>query len=564
MEPMDVDNSESPALASRVLNPTRPGRFAGTAQVFRSVNTPMEMAHGTQSPFQSTGAPRPSPPIGASHFKSSMAACGASSPFTRINAPTSYGSQAMSLPAKHGHSKSAVDRKNIAKAPEMSSMSSGSLSRSVDLSSYRTIPDSLPNLTPSYPAALFGGLSADDEHVTVWEPATGKTVAGNAAPYRRNLTQWLETHKGWEEKADELKSSKRRAAARRSKQAATNFAALCAFSVAKSLSKDAIRRFRDARVETPVKSLSDWSPEDYVRLQEILFRVGQESYSKILNPKQLDSDVPLPADCWERVGQHVGSNKRKTDVVYLAHHILEFGIQKSTHELHVASGNGLRSGGTGAIGIPGRSDNMSGQHSPGSTSIGSVDGWRGPGSFGANSLPNMASGGLSAITNSFRTPKEPRITVWHPDTGKTISGNAAPCRRNLEAWMAQHPGWVPKSETQLSSARRSRNKKTRPMSVPNATAIAIAGSSMNASPVREQSPLLDAVQGLLGLGVSAGSYNSNSGVLYGGGIGKRSNSGRGATPMKKGAVTSSVSSSSGAENDIETSEEEQEDVKMDI
>lgn len=495
---MDVDRR---AAASRAFAPATP-------QVFRNVNT-ASMPHGTQSPFQPTPAARPSP----AHFKSQSTAA----PFTRTQAP-----------------------------PPMASPPS------LNLAALPAIPDSLPNLTPSYPAALFGGLSADDEHVTVWEPATGKTVAGNAAPYRRNLTQWLQTHQGWEEKADELKSSKRRAAARRSKTAATNFAALCAFPVAKCLAKDALRKFRDANVETPVKSLSEWSPEDYVRLQEILFRVAQEAHSKCANHELPNLQVPLAPDCWKRVAQHVGANKRKTDVVYLAHHILEFGIQKSMHELSVAAAN-RQSSATGAIGIPARSDSSLAMHSPGAQSIGSVDGWRGPRSFGANSLPSMASGGLSAITNSFRTPKEPRITVWHPDTGKTISGNAAPCRRNLDTWMAQHPGWVPKSETQLSSARRSRNKKSRPMSVPNTGAIAISGGSSSLGG-GGQSPFFDAVQGLLGLGVSAGSYNSSSGVLCGGGIGKRPRTT--AAGGKKGAVTSSISSSSGGENDSDSSDDE--------
>ncbi|KAK1868834.1 hypothetical protein I4F81_011316 [Pyropia yezoensis] len=161
----------------------------------------------------------------------------------------------------------------------------------------------------SAPAA-FSMLTAspgiDDEHVTVWEPATGKTVAGNAAPYRRNLSTWLLTHDGWEEKADELKSSKRRSAARRAKAAAASF--------------------------------SNLSP--------------------------LSSSVP--------------------------------------------TGNDF----------------------------------------------------LGGLAGGFRTAREPRVTVWEPATGRTLSGNAAPCRRNLGAWMTSHPGWLPKAEEQLSSSRRARNRKS--------------------------------------------------------------------------------------------------------
>ncbi len=328
----------------------------------------------------------------------------------------------------------------MSSSPLPNDSSSSTTSNPIDPSAYTNIPESLQSLTPSYPAALFGGLSADDEHVTVWEPRTGKTVAGNAAPYRRNLSTWLETHKGWEEKADELKSSKRRAAARRSKQAATWFASLCAFPIAKTLSDDALKRFQDSKAPTPSESLSDWSADDYVRLQEVLFRVGRDGHVK------QREDLPLATDRWDRVVQNLGSNKKPTDVLYLSHHMLQFGIQKTMHELNVASGNGNVSGASSAIGIPGRSENTPGMNSPASASYGSYEqsmAWRGPGSFGANSLPSMGSGGLSAITNSFRTPKEPRITVWHPDTGKTISGNAAPCRRNLDAWMAQHPAGCP-------------------------------------------------------------------------------------------------------------------------
>ncbi len=537
---MDVRNT-SPSTKARRTPSFAPG---GTAQMFRSAPSPMDIVSGTQSPFQSNPAPRGVPAGTTPTFKTaSMTSSGVASPFSPFaqNVTLSTSSVTDGSPAR-----SITENKS-----HPAKISDTSLKQlKIDPSKYMSIPEEMPHLTPSYPAALFGGLSADDEHVTVWEPATGKTVAGNAAPYRRNLKQWLESHQGWEEKADELKSSKRRAAARRSKQAATNFASLCAFPVARSMSTKALKKFNDAKVPEPEKSLSAWSPEDYVRLQEILFRIAQECHTI-----QRYGDVPLPSDCWERVHAHVGTNRKATDVVYLAHHILEFGIQKSMHEITVHNNSSELA--PSAIGIPGRSDNCA--HSPGPASIGSYDSWRAPGSFGAASLPNMGSGGLSAITNSFRTPKEPRITVWHPETGKTISGNAAPCRRNLEAWMAQHPGWVPKAETQLSSARRSRAKKTRPMSVPVATAIPIAGASLEHMP-----HLSDAVQGLLDLGCSAGSYNSNSGFLGGSSLGKPPSSlGRSFTATQKNKHISSVSSS-GAENEEDEDQTDSEDDEMEM
>ena len=538
MEPMDARNTSEPHSKPRTTPSFAPG---GTAQIFRSAPSPMDLVSGTQSPFHSNPAARAVPTAATPTFKAagtSMTSCGAASPFATFpqNVTLSTSTVTDGSPARSM-------TENKSEPTKLSDSSHKPLK--IDPSKYINIPDEMPHLTPSYPAALFGGLSADDEHVTVWEPATGKTVAGNAAPYRRNLKQWLESHKGWEEKADELKSSKRRAAARRSKQAATNFASLCAFPVAKSMSTRALKKFKDSRVPRPEKSLSTWSPEDYVRLQEILFRIGQECHAR-----QRFGDVPLPTDCWERVHAHVGSTRKGTDVVYLAHHILEFGIQKSMHEIAVH--NNSDELGPSAIGIPGHTDYS--MHSPGPGSVGSYDSWRAPGSYGAASLPNMGSGGLSAITNSFRTPKEPRITVWHPETGKTISGNAAPCRRNLESWMAQHPGWVPKAETQLSSARRSRAKKARPMSVPTATAIPIAGASLEHMP-----HLSDAVQGLLDLGCSVGSYNSNSGFLGGGSLGKPPSSlGRSFAATQKNKHMSSVSSS-GAENEDEDQTDSEDD-----
>lgn len=574
MEPMDVEAPAKAPPKPACPPPTHPaGPFGGTGQVF---NVPASLPiNGTQSPFQAKSMSAAPSTVSPTYLQA-MPACGAASPFAKVQSKDAIVASPFNVgPNANVFAKSLPPQRislTIPKAeprrPKDDLMSASSLpnqspapmaSPAVDVTSFAVIPESMGSLTPSYPAALFGGLSADDEHVTVWEPRTGKTVAGNAAPYRRNLSTWLETHQGWEEKADELKSSKRRAAARRSKQAATCFASLCAFPIAQRLSEDALKKFEDSKAPTPTTSLSDWSPDDYVRLQEILFRVGRDGHAK------QREKLPVPVDSWDRVLQNLGVNKKPTDVLYLTHHMLQFGIHKSKHELMAVGGNGNTNAPTSAIGIPGRTETTPGLNSPASASYGSFDqsaAWRGPGSFGAaSSLPTMASGGLSAITNSFRTPKEPRITVWHPDTGKTISGNAAPCRRNLEAWMAQHPGWLPKAETQLSSSRRTRNKKGRPMSVPS-TGIAMYGSNGTPHSYGRNSPEDDAIQGLLGLG-SAGSFNSVGGgasLLMASGIGKRTQSVR-----QKKALTSSVSSSSaGDPEDTDTSDDEdvEEPMKM--
>jgi len=34
-----------------------------------------------------------------------------------------------------------------------------------------------------------------------------------------------------------------------------------------------------------------------------------------------------------------------------------------------------------------------------------------------------------------------RVTVWNPTTGKKLSGNASPFRRNLHKYLAAHPDW---------------------------------------------------------------------------------------------------------------------------
>ena len=225
--------------------------------------------------------------------------------------------------------------------------------------------------------------------------------------------------------------------------------------------------------------------------------------------QQTDGEVdPEP---WSNIVAHVGGNKKEEDVLYVAHHMLQKGVQKSERELQVETSGGageLSAGSSAAKSTPGRT----GVHLFGAPAFGSFDNSSGicaPQSFGSASLPNMPlSSATSLFERSFRTPKEPRITVWHPDTGKTISGNAAPCRRNLEAWMAQHPGWRPKGEDQLSSSRRTRGRKSRPT---NISSVSHSPSSFEA-----ESPIVvDAVQGLLGLSESPSRHLTGFAMRHG-------------------------------------------------
>merc|ERR1712166_367282 len=59
------------------------------------------------------------------------------------------------------------------------------------------------------------------------------------------------------------------------------------------------------------------------------------------------------------------------------------------------------------------------------------------------------------------------ITVWNPLTGKKLSGNAAPFRRNLQKYLASHPDWEEclvtgdsKKRRKLSSCPSSKRTKT--------------------------------------------------------------------------------------------------------
>lgn len=353
------------------------------------------------------------------------------------------------------------------------------------------LPQSLPNLSPSFPATLFGGLSADDEHVTVWEPNTGKTVAGNAAPYRRNLAAWLGAHPGWEEKADELKSSKRRSAARRSRAAADAFAVLCCYPVATFLANEAagyLGALGDGD-HCNEEAMMTWTNDDFVRLQEALFRLGQEIHGQVSKSNGVSERQ------WSQVSAQIGGGKLQGAVVYCAHHMLTRGIAKSRKEIVAAGGGGITQGMFGGMVVTGmRGDFRVG--SPGSVGSHDMGGLGIIDNVGPSSLPTIQVGlGASFLEKSFRAPREPRVTVWNPSNGRTISGNAAPCRRNLEAWMKQHPGWLPKEEGQLSSSRRNRgrNVKVRPSSLPTGPEVVGGGAS-----VEPESPHFhDALQGLL-------------------------------------------------------------------
>lgn len=408
------------------------------------------------------------------------------------------------------------------------------------------IPDSIALLSPSYPAALFGGLSVDDEHVTVWEPYTGKTVAGNAAPYRRNLDAWLSAHPGWEEKADELKSSKRRSAARRANTAAIAFSAACCYPAAVQLASDAARHLTlmDCKNDDAAV-MSSWSVDDFVRLQEALARTTQEVHKYAGDCSKLDSRR------WSNITGELGSSKLEPTVVYCALYMLQCGIAKSMWELDeiVSIPSATSSEQTckvvskphttnvfkpihenvlplnvgkitrlptvspvsvlltmpyvKPVSVPNttiqnysKCSNMAGSplntHNHTCTHFCSSRGYLSKitaRSMDESSFPIMLApppGAAAVLERSFRTPREPRVTVWNPINGRTISGNAAPCRRNLQAWMKQHPGWVPKEEGQLSSSRRSRNRcRGRSTSVPDVSApspvAAVVWSSMKSS-----------------------------------------------------------------------------------
>lgn len=485
-------------------------------------------------------------------------------------------SQPHSLPNHHTDNHNRRQHQHLDSAPpHASSAVPGAL---CSIAGQPTTPAIAP-IPTSLPAASFGILgAADDEHVTVWQPATGKTVAGNAAPYRRNLQSWLASHEGWEEKADELKSSKRRSAARRARSASTSFKSLCHYPVAHILvlhasaeiDKANRHKLATSRSEgtpapaphAPVSSAHppsaeqsanaanaaaiDWTNEDYVRLQEALFSLAQGVH---ISGGQIQN---VPRDAWEDVASAVGPAYSCIDVMVVARHLLHCGIRKAAHsqmahaekaraEVHyAASGVGPKSlPKSSPLSIPATARGGSSEDVilPSSFSAVQAPAGQSPldsgttailsGSYGhPSSMPNLDSA-THFLDRSFRSPREPRITVWEPTTGRTVSGNAAPCRKNLDTWLAQHPGWVAKGEDQLSSSRRSR--KTPPSAVPSRPTVpppygvgasgsaptagfpSPAPSALTPSATPRDSPVFnDALEGLLGL-----QSGGNSGVTPG-------------------------------------------------
>ncbi|GJQ10852.1 hypothetical protein GpartN1_g2643.t1 [Galdieria partita] len=315
----------------------------------------------------------------------------------------------------------------------------------------------------------------EDEHVTVWEPLTGKTVAGNAAPYRKNLKTWLDSHPGWEEKADELKSSKRRSLLRRQKQIQAAFSNLLANSelahvliasaekvltiVSSNLEVDNQGKVGDEETRATgstsvmmqqdslfsslqTKKAIDWSSEETTKLQEALVYLVEEFM--FLRDRSCLENV----DKWKNITGYVfyktsrsGRNPRGNDDEAYMKEVLE-----NTVKL-LESGLYKRNSSSEAI-------HMSPPTSSLSTSPKAEDMY--PSNENFFQMPSLF---ISPSSFTGTTHREPRVTVWDPKTGRTISGNAAPCARNLESWMALHPGWIPKSEEYLSSARRGRHKR---------------------------------------------------------------------------------------------------------
>uniref|UniRef100_A0A7S0BDH8 BRK domain-containing protein n=2 Tax=Rhodosorus marinus TaxID=101924 RepID=A0A7S0BDH8_9RHOD len=310
---------------------------------------------------------------------------------------------------------------------------------------------------------LFRGVAQEDEHVTVWEPRTGKTVAGNAAPYRKNLKGWLTQHPGWEEKADELKSSKRRSAVRRQRSISAAFAAMCfhAGDIVKTILNDIEGRLKVAGYPSDNADV-DWTAEEDSRLKELIVLLAEKLYSSNGTDHAVSSEQE-----WEQIQSGLGSRWK------------EFQILRRARELLITD---LRSHG-----------GKSGQSSP--RDVGS------PRDDQVDTCGLSLSSTLSYLERHLATPREPRITVWEPATGRTVSGNAAPCRRNLEAWIKAHPGWEPKSEDQLTSIRRQKGRRNSPMAV-------------DESPITASTPdlndVLDAMM-LLGKSPLQSSHVENSG-----------------------------------------------------
>jgi hypothetical protein len=440
--------------------------------------------------------------------------------------------------------------------------------------------------------------SPEDEHVTVWHPATGRTVAGNAAPYRRNLDAWLEKNPGWVEKSFEEKSSKRRRASRRSRAAMAAFSSLStANDHVRDILKEVDQKVREAlrerrRTGTPEEAmmvaetvpiaseasfqdsftttvmnyvLKDWTSDEVVRLVELIVRCSEEL-------AHLGHGVDSDDECCDlaELAEHgsIEANLTESSLNCRKHRsrgpcsvAMPLRTCAAQREVAPGSGGGV-GGGSGSGGgqlVPLDMDDIQFVPSPvrnetpceihphstdtnsawrkifealpskhpssvilrthilfsqvllaaahrgtltnpiqspsptSSTSLGRTHlehlnralSSSHDSSYGAEQLAGFASLGLhahspsvspatglscSAPTESNGTPRsmfrDVRVTVWDPTTGKTISGNAAPCWRNLEIWMKEHPGWCVKPEDELSASRRSKHKRARELGIP--------------------------------------------------------------------------------------------------
>ncbi|KAF6004526.1 hypothetical protein F1559_003813 [Cyanidiococcus yangmingshanensis] len=420
----------------------------------------------------------------------------------------------------------------------------------------------------------------EDEHVTVWHPATGRTVAGNAAPYRRNLETWLDKNPGWVEKSFEEKSSKRRRATRRSRAAMSAFSSLCTGDdrirdILKEVDqavRHAVRERKNAGLfeeailpgdagpsvlaasyQDPISTsimnhvLKEWTSDEIVRLIESMVRCSDEiaqsgagldsddesfdlaelaergsteandhdsylSYRKARLPNLSTIDaalhtrvaqrdtasgglmVPMDMDdlqhssppmrneaehaeraisgetfpAWRKIFEAL-SSKRPSSVVLRAHalfaQVLLAAAQRGTLTNPVQSPSPTSSASLGMTNLDHLNRTLSSSHDSAS-GVDHVAGFAALGLYGRSPSASPAEGasrsapadGQTLPRNVFR---DARITVWDPSTGKTISGNAAPCWRNLEIWMKEHPGWCVKHEDELSASRRSKHRRAR-------------------------------------------------------------------------------------------------------
>jgi hypothetical protein len=358
--------------------------------------------------------------------------------------------------------------------------------------------------------------SPEDEHVTVWHPATGRTVAGNAAPYRRNLDAWLEKNPGWVEKSFEEKSSKRRRASRRSRAAMAAFSSLStANDHVRDILKEVDQKVREAlrerrRTGTPEEAmmvaetvpiaseasfqdsftttvmnyvLKDWTSDEVVRLVELIVRCSEElahlGHGVVPSPVRNETPCeihPHSTDtnsAWRKIFEALPS-KHPSSVILRTHilfsQVLLAAAHRGTLTNLIQSPSPTSSTSLGRTHLEHLNRALSSSHDS---------------SYGAEQLAGFASLGLhahspsvspatglscSAPTESNGTPRsmfrDVRVTVWDPTTGKTISGNAAPCWRNLEIWMKEHPGWCVKPEDELSASRRSKHKRARELGIP--------------------------------------------------------------------------------------------------